>query len=47
MIVIIPPVLRAEYIHCLELGHEDSGLFNRFIAERVLEAQKDYLRLLA
>jgi Fic family protein len=45
-IAIIPPVLRAKYIDCLELAHEDTRPFNRFIAERVLETQKDYLRLL-
>lgn len=45
-IAIIPPVLRAEYIGLLEKAHKDDNEFIKFIAERVRETQKDYLRLL-
>ncbi len=44
-LAIIPPVLRAEYIRCLEKAHTDDTDFVRFIAEMVKESQKDYLRL--
>ena len=43
---IIPPILRAEYIRLLELSHVEVQPFNLFIAERVMETQRDYLRLL-
>jgi hypothetical protein len=46
LIVIIPPVTRMEYINSLEKAHTDDSDFRRFIAERVLETQRDYLRLL-
>lgn len=46
LLVIIPPVLRAEYISSLEKAHTDDADFQQFIAERVLETQRDYLRLL-
>lgn len=45
-IAIIPPALRAEYIRTLEKAHTDDKPFRQFIADRVLETQKDYLRLL-
>lgn len=45
-IAIIPPVLRREYIDLLEKAHRDDRDFISFIGERVLETQKDYLRLL-
>lgn len=45
LIVIIPPVIRAEYIASLEKAHKDDTDFRRFIAERILETQRDYLRL--
>jgi len=45
-LAIIPPVLRAEYIDVLERAHTDDAPFLAFIAERVLETQKDILRLL-
>lgn len=45
LIVIIPPVIRAEYISSLEKAHKDDTDFRRFIAERILETQRDYLRL--
>lgn len=44
--VIIPPVLRAEYIASLEQAHEDDAPFVCFIARCALESQKDMLRLL-
>lgn len=45
-IAIIPPILRSEYIASLEKAHVNEGIFLQFIAERVIEAQKEYLRLL-
>lgn len=44
--VIIPPVLRAEYIASLEEAHVDDAPFVDFIARCALESQKDMLRLL-
>lgn len=44
--VIIPPVLRAEYVASLEQAHEDDAPFVGFIARCALESQKDMLRLL-
>ena len=46
MIAIIPPVLRQEYIYDLEIAHEDDTKFIEFIADRVIETQKDSMRLL-
>ncbi|HSH35266.1 Fic family protein [Schnuerera sp.] len=43
---LIPPILRNEYISLLEKAHEDDSLFISFIAEREIESQKDFLRLL-
>lgn len=43
---LIPPILRSEYITLLEKAHEDDRPFVNFIAERELESQKDFLRLL-
>lgn len=43
---LIPPILRIEYISLLEKAHEDDRSFINFIAERELESQKDFLRLL-
>lgn len=45
-VVIIPPILSSEYIAALEKAHADETVFVRFIAERVIESQKEYLRLL-
>lgn len=45
-IAIIPLLLRSEYIRTLEKAHTDDREFIEFIARRVLETQKDYLRLL-
>ena len=46
MMAIIPPVLRQEYIALLEQAHRDDRPFMDFIAERVLETEKDIIRLL-
>lgn len=46
MIAVIPPVLRNEYIEKLELAHKDLKPFNGFIAERVLESEREIIRLL-
>lgn len=43
---LIPPILRNEYIFLLEKAHENDSQFINFIAERELESQKDFLRLL-
>lgn len=46
LLAVIPPVLRHEYIELLEKAHKDDKPFERFIAERVIESQKDIMRLL-
>ena len=46
MLAVIPPVLRQEYISLLERAHKDDRPFVDFIAERVLESEKDIMRLL-
>lgn len=46
MLTIIPPVLRLEYINLLEHAHENDRPFREFIARRVLESQKEIMRLL-
>lgn len=43
---LIPPILRSEYISLLEKAHTADKLFIDFIAEREIESQKDFLRLL-
>ncbi|NTV79420.1 MAG: Fic family protein, partial [Clostridiales bacterium] len=43
---VIPPVLRHEYIELLEKAHRDDKPFEHFIAERVIESQKEIMRLL-
>jgi len=45
-ITIIPPVLRPDYIQLLEKAHIDESEFSKFIAEQVLQTQRDYIRLL-
>jgi Fic family protein len=42
---IIPPILRSEYINLLEKAHTDDRPFIKFIAARLLETQRDLLRL--
>jgi Fic family protein len=44
--VIIPPILREDYIRTLEKSWENEQLFIEFIAARVLEAEKDLMRML-
>lgn len=46
-IVIIPPILRSEYIENLEKAHTNEKGFINFISRMVRECQKDYLRLLS
>lgn len=46
MIAIIPPILIQEYINCLELAHKNDDKFIEFIADRVIETEKDNMRLL-
>lgn len=43
--VVIPPVLRHEYIAALEKAHEDDGSFLELMARSEIETQKDFLRL--
>lgn len=45
-ITLIPPILRSEYIRALEKAHIDDSEFLMFIAEQVLQTQRDYIRLL-
>lgn len=45
-ITIIPPILRPDYIRTLEKAHTDDSEFLVFIAEQVLQTQRDYIRLL-
>ena len=45
-IVIIPPILRAEYIAFLEKAHINDIDFIKFIAERVKQAQLEFIRLM-
>ncbi|HZK01593.1 MAG TPA: Fic family protein [Anaerovoracaceae bacterium] len=46
MIAVIPPILQQEYISLLERAHVDDRPFVDFIAERVLETDKEIMRLL-
>lgn len=46
MLSVIPPVLRQEYISLLERAHKEDRPFMDFIAERVLESEKEIMRLL-
>lgn len=46
MMAVIPPVLRNEYISLLERAHKNDRDFIVFITERVIQTQKDMLRLL-
>ena len=46
-ITIIPPVVRADYIRALQdSNHNNFQPFINFISEMVLEAQKEYLRII-
>lgn len=46
LLAVIPPVLRHEYIELLEKARTDDKPFEQFIAERVIESQKEIMRLL-
>lgn len=46
MLSVIPPVLRQEYISLLERAHKDDRPFVDFIGKRVLESEKEIMRLL-
>lgn len=46
MLAVIPPVLRQEYISLLERVHKDDKPFIDFITDRVLESEKEIMRLL-
>lgn len=46
LLTVIPPVLRHEYIELLEKAHRDDKPFEQFIAERIVESQKEIMRLL-
>ena len=46
LLAIIPPILRYEYIELLEKAHRDDKPFEQFVAERVIESQKEVMRLL-
>ena len=46
MLAVIPPILRQEYISLLERAHHDDRPLMDFIAERVLESEKEIMRLL-
>lgn len=43
--LIIPLILRQEYIDCLEKAYNDDSSFIEFIKDREIESQKDILRL--
>jgi Fic family protein len=43
---IVPPILRGDYIRALEKSWTDEQLFVEFIAGRVLETEKDLMRML-
>lgn len=46
-ITVIPPVVRADYIRALQSSnHNEFQPFINFISEMVLEAQKEYLRII-
>lgn len=44
-ITVIPPILRNDYIQTLEKAHTDTEPFIQFILGRVIETQKELLRL--
>lgn len=46
MLAVIPPKLRREYVSLLEQAHRDDRPFVAFIAERVLESEREMMRLL-
>lgn len=46
LLAVIPPVLRHEYVELLEKAHRDDKPFEQFIAERIIESEKEVMRLL-
>ena len=46
MLAVIPPKLRQEYVSLLEQAHRDDRPFMAFIAERVLDSEREMIRLL-
>ncbi|MBM3198462.1 MAG: Fic family protein, partial [Chlamydiae bacterium] len=44
-VAVIPPITRSAYIESLELSHVQDKEFIHFIASRVRETQKDFIRL--
>lgn len=44
-IALIPPIMRKDYIACLERAHVNDDDFILFIAQMVKETQQDYKRL--
>lgn len=46
LLAVIPPVLRHEYIELLERAHREVKPFEQFIAERIIESEKEVMRLL-
>lgn len=43
--VVVPPILRGDYVSLLERAHRDDREFMELIAEREFESQKEILRL--
>lgn len=43
---VIPPIQRLDYIHALELAHSDDKPFLDFIAEKVIDSEIDFARLM-
>ena len=43
--VVVPPILRGDYVSLLERAHRDDRGFMELIAEREFESQKEILRL--
>ena len=46
-IAVIPPIMRGEYIQTLEIAHTNTQPFHEFIVRRVIETQKELLRLMS
>lgn len=46
LLAVISPVLRHEYIELLEKAHRDDEPFEQFVAERIIESEKEIMRLL-
>jgi len=46
LLAVIPPVLRHQYIELLEKARRDDKPFEQFIAERIIESDREVMRLL-